>query len=193
MARCLTILDKYFDHDAKSSLLAELKRWTLCMDCADFWKEQAWEKMISDAHASCTVLVDQIIIEETPYLSAETNLTSDIAPISNINTVQLDINKDKIIRSDQNNVSYKNSANVDQHDNTNPNDKTNPLEGEEKRKFREPMDTESINVILLHPYENQIAQYHSPSVTIHYELVHNIYIPGHPLIKSSIVHIDSFY
>ena len=49
------------------------------------------------------------------------------------------------------------------------------------------MDTVCINVILLHPYENQIVQYHWLSITVHYELVHNIYIPGHPLIKSSIV------
>ncbi|CEI91191.1 hypothetical protein G6F70_000933 [Rhizopus microsporus] len=149
MARYRAILDKYFDNDAKGSLLAKLKRWTLSMDCTDFWKKQVLEKMISDTHAPCTTLVDLIIIEETPYLTAETNLASDTTSTSNTNTVQLDINEDKNIRSDQNNVSYKNSANVDQHDNTNLNNKTDSLEGEEKRKFRGSMDVKFVDAVSL--------------------------------------------
>ncbi|ORE07518.1 hypothetical protein BCV72DRAFT_290231 [Rhizopus microsporus var. microsporus] len=68
MGRYRTILDKYFETDAKDILLNELKQWTFSIYSIDFWKEQTRKKMMSDTHASCSALVNQIIMEEIPFI-----------------------------------------------------------------------------------------------------------------------------
>lgn len=37
-------------------------------DSTDFWNKQARSKVMSDTHSSCSALVDQIIVEETPHV-----------------------------------------------------------------------------------------------------------------------------
>ena len=91
-ARYRTILEKYFEHDTKTRLLAELKQWNLSMDCTNFWKEQAREKVISDTHASCSALVDQIIVEETPYVDRSNDSPSATTSTSNASVFQNESN-----------------------------------------------------------------------------------------------------
>ncbi|CAO3688277.1 unnamed protein product [Umbelopsis ramanniana] len=87
-ARYRTILEKYFERDAKASLLAELKQWKVSMDCTDFWKEQARLKVMSDTHASCSALVNQIIVEETPHVDRSNDSPSATTSTSNASASQ---------------------------------------------------------------------------------------------------------
>jgi hypothetical protein len=111
LARYRTILDKYFKDDAKASLLAELKQWNLSMDSTDFWKEQARTKVMSDAHASCSALVNQIIVEETPRVHRSSNNSpSATTSTSNASTAHNETNRE--INNKDNTSNYKNATNA---------------------------------------------------------------------------------
>ncbi|KAI8334943.1 hypothetical protein BC941DRAFT_356068 [Chlamydoabsidia padenii] len=88
-ARYRTILEKYFEDDAKTRLLAELRRWNFSMDSTNFWKEQARLKAVSDAYASCSALVNQIIVEETPHVDRSNDSPSATTSNSNASTSQI--------------------------------------------------------------------------------------------------------
>jgi hypothetical protein len=85
-------LKKYFEHEAKASLLAELKQWNSSMGSTEFWKEQARSKVMSDSHASCSALVDQIIVEETPHVDRSSDSSFATTSTSNASTSQNEIN-----------------------------------------------------------------------------------------------------
>ncbi|KAG0179768.1 hypothetical protein DFQ28_002633 [Apophysomyces sp. BC1034] len=106
MVRFQTILDKYFEQDAKATLLAELKQWNLSI-----------------------ALVNQIIVEETSHVDRSNKSPSDTIPTSNASTVQHDINKDNNASTIQHNTGNHNNANTDQHDTSNPNNATGMLPG----------------------------------------------------------------
>ncbi|CEG76373.1 hypothetical protein RMATCC62417_11275 [Rhizopus microsporus] len=101
-ARYRAILEKYFEDDAKASLLAELKQWNLSMDSTNFWKEQARSKVMSDAHASCSALVNQIIVEETPHVDRSNDSPSATASTSNASTSQNETNLENTTSSHSN-------------------------------------------------------------------------------------------
>lgn len=106
-ARYRTILEKYFEHDAKASLLAELKQWNLSMDSTVFWKEQSRSKVMSDTHASCSALVDQIIVEETPLVDRSNDSPSATTSASNASTSQNETNWEN---TNKNNISSHSNA-----------------------------------------------------------------------------------
>ncbi|KAG2228683.1 hypothetical protein INT48_005376 [Thamnidium elegans] len=81
-ARYRTILEKYFEHDAKASLLAELKQWNLSMDSTDFWKEQVRSKQqISPTDSSFKIETDlQEILALSDILFLAPNEHSTLKP-----------------------------------------------------------------------------------------------------------------
>lgn len=64
------------------------------MDSTNFWKEQARLKVMSDTHASCSALVDQIIVEETPHVDRSNDSPSATTSTSNASTSQNETNRE---------------------------------------------------------------------------------------------------
>ncbi|CAO3650332.1 unnamed protein product [Mucor hiemalis] len=76
------------------------------MDSTNFWKEQARLKVISDTHASCSALVDQIIVEETPHVDRSNDSPSATTSTSNASTSQNETNRENTHKNNTSSHSY---------------------------------------------------------------------------------------
>ncbi|OBZ80677.1 hypothetical protein A0J61_11274 [Choanephora cucurbitarum] len=77
------------------------------MDSIDFGKEQAWLKVMPDTHASCSALVDQVIVEETPRVDRSDDSPSANTSTSNASTSQNETNREN---TNKNNTSSHSNA-----------------------------------------------------------------------------------
>ncbi|KAG1533259.1 hypothetical protein G6F51_012711 [Rhizopus arrhizus] len=90
------------------------------MDCTNFWKEQARAKVISDTHASCSALVDQIIVEETPYVDRSNDSPSATTSTSNASTFQNETNCNSLPPSSTTSFDNGNSNNSSSNESISP-------------------------------------------------------------------------
>ncbi|KAG1137623.1 hypothetical protein G6F37_011071 [Rhizopus arrhizus] len=72
-SRYRTIVDKYFDQDAKDALLNDLKQWNSSIESTRFWKERARVKAIVETRSACSNFVNETIVQETPSSAAFAN------------------------------------------------------------------------------------------------------------------------
>lgn len=72
-SRYRTIVDKYFDQDAKDALLNDLKQWNSSIESTRFWKERARVKTIVETRSASSNFLNEIIVQETPSSAAFAN------------------------------------------------------------------------------------------------------------------------